>query len=152
MRLMDVATVPAFHAPPAPGAPERFLGAAVVGTEPFYVHVWAPQRTTLRAKDIQSAVELAEVAEDAGAELGRLHGRAGDGEAHRALLKRAVDSIRGDLPVAAVELAGQFTRAWRAYLKESNQVAWTRAPRRPAAAAVDGGASVDAGAPPDAGP
>jgi hypothetical protein len=122
-----------------PSGPERFVTAVVVRGTPFFGHVWSAGYTPVRVEDVKSPAELAEVAEDVGMQIGRAHG-AGAGldaaaaAAQRQSLKKSFESTRPGLGAAAVELAAQVTHAWRGYLKDSNQVGWTRGTRPPAPA------------------
>ncbi len=102
-------------------APQLFLAVASVEGRQFYSHTWLVHYTELAVSDVSTAEELAELAEDVGLQLGRGHAKRRDGSQVPELrkeLKRAADVYEGSLAQDAIELAGEVTRAWRAYRAE----------------------------------
>jgi hypothetical protein len=110
--------------------PQRFVAAVDAHGTPLFSHALSPNYTELRVRELRGGAELAEVAEDAGRDLAKIHGAGSD---VTPALKRALEWVGPGLTSNAIELAAHVTRVWQGYLKESNQVAWTRGTRPPAA-------------------
>jgi hypothetical protein len=102
-------------------APQRFLAAVTIKGKPFYSHTWLVHYTEISVKDIQSAQELLELAEDVGLQLGRGHAKVSDASRipeQRRALRISIDALASGLADAAVDLAARVTRAWKTYADE----------------------------------
>ncbi len=99
-------------------APQRFLAAVRIDGKPFYSHAWLVHYTELTLADIQSASELAEIAEDVGLQLGRGHAKREDVSRvpeQRRALKAAAETFGPGIADIAIDLARRVIGAWASY-------------------------------------
>ncbi len=98
--------------------PFRFLGYARLREHNFWVHAWVENYSELDVEELTSAEELAEVAFDAGVQLGRGHTTEIAGPVEQQLrhdVARLVERDAEKIQASCRELAKEVTDAWERF-------------------------------------